>query len=333
MLRSFFLLLLLTDVSLSFAQDPRFSQYFGSPLTLNPAHTGNFDGPLRVATNFRNQWQGVGNPYNTGTISVDGEVMKDRVFEGDRLSVGLLGLYDKALGGSFNSSYIGASVGYHIWLDDDRVNKLSIGFQSVLVNKRLDPLNISFASQFSSGGFDLSLPSNEIILDNNINYIDWNTGLLYNHIGENGSYYGGISAYHLTRPNESFLGAKQSAIPIRYTINAGGAKYLGEMGVIMGSTMIQKQGNSNEITLGVAYGQYLSNSANDLSIYMGGWYRVNESIIPYVGFNYNNLQLGLSYDVVTSGLNLSKTSNRSIEISAILTFKDKSEYRKFVPWY
>lgn len=315
------------------AQDPHFSQYFSSPLTLNPANTGNFEGPFRLASNFRNQWQGVGNPFNTGTFSVDAEIAKDRFQDGDKFAVGLIGLYDRALGGKFSSSYVGASVGYHLWLDQDRTHQLSIGFQSVLVNKRLDAFNISFASQFTSNGFDLNIPSNEIILNNNINYVDWNTGLLYNNLGENGSFYFGASAYHLTRPKEGFLGEKSSSIPMRYTVNAGANKYLGETGVIMGSALFQKQGTANELTIGFAYGQYLSSESSQVAVFMGGWYRNKESIIPYFGFNYNNLQIGLSYDVVTSGLNLSKTSNRSIELSAIFSFRDLTQQRKFIPWY
>jgi hypothetical protein len=45
--------LLKTELS---AQDPHFSQFFASPLTLNPALTGKFDGVLRVAGNYRDQW-------------------------------------------------------------------------------------------------------------------------------------------------------------------------------------------------------------------------------------------------------------------------------------
>jgi len=38
----------------SFAQDANFSQFFASPLTLNPALTGKFDGLYRVVGNYRN---------------------------------------------------------------------------------------------------------------------------------------------------------------------------------------------------------------------------------------------------------------------------------------
>lgn len=61
--------LLLTAIA-SFAQDPHFSQYFASPLSLNPACTGFFDGDLRLAVNERRQWYNVGSGYNT-TVGSD----------------------------------------------------------------------------------------------------------------------------------------------------------------------------------------------------------------------------------------------------------------------
>ena len=60
-----------TLVSAATAQDPNFSQFFASPLTLNPALTGKFDGVVRVAGNYRNQWPTINNAFVTKTVSVD----------------------------------------------------------------------------------------------------------------------------------------------------------------------------------------------------------------------------------------------------------------------
>ena len=49
------------------AQDPSFSQFFSSPLNINPALTANINSEWRGISNFRHQWAGVGQPYNTGT--------------------------------------------------------------------------------------------------------------------------------------------------------------------------------------------------------------------------------------------------------------------------
>ncbi|NDC40993.1 MAG: type IX secretion system membrane protein PorP/SprF, partial [Chitinophagia bacterium] len=67
-------------VSLGFgatAQDVHFSQYFTSPLTLNPGLTGLVPDDIRAAANYRTQWSSVStNPYMTGTISVDLAMLK-----------------------------------------------------------------------------------------------------------------------------------------------------------------------------------------------------------------------------------------------------------------
>jgi hypothetical protein len=58
------------------AQDPHFSQFFASPLTLNPAFTGKFDGLWRLAANHRDQWPSIPKAYVTSTASLDFPILK-----------------------------------------------------------------------------------------------------------------------------------------------------------------------------------------------------------------------------------------------------------------
>ena len=101
------------------AQDPHFSQFFSSPLTLNPALTGKFDGTLRVAGNYRNQWPAFNNVYTTSTLSVDFAILKKRLPDFDTWGVGILALTDQAGGGILKNNYIGLSTSYHKALDED----------------------------------------------------------------------------------------------------------------------------------------------------------------------------------------------------------------------
>ena len=71
-MRKIFSLLLLGLTGTAFAQDPNFSQFFASPLTLNPLFTGKFDGSFRVGGNQRNKWLSINNAFTTVTISIDG---------------------------------------------------------------------------------------------------------------------------------------------------------------------------------------------------------------------------------------------------------------------
>ena len=47
------------------AQDIHFSQYFSTPLTINPSYTGSFVGDYRAGLNYRQQWGSVTVPYKS----------------------------------------------------------------------------------------------------------------------------------------------------------------------------------------------------------------------------------------------------------------------------
>src|SRR5947209_19591986 len=70
-----FTLLLIYNLSFivyhSYAQDPHFSQWSNTPLLLNPAMTGVFDGKLRFSNDYRSQWMGVTEAYKTIHASLD----------------------------------------------------------------------------------------------------------------------------------------------------------------------------------------------------------------------------------------------------------------------
>ena len=61
------------------AQDPSFSQFFSSPLNVNPALTARINSDWRVISNFRDQWLGPASPYATGTISYDTKILQNKI--------------------------------------------------------------------------------------------------------------------------------------------------------------------------------------------------------------------------------------------------------------
>ncbi|MEY4885315.1 MAG: hypothetical protein RL151_624, partial [Bacteroidota bacterium] len=117
------------------AQDPHFSQFFTSPLTLNPALTGLFDGDFRVAGNFRNQWPTINNAFKTGTASIDFSLLKDNIPENDRWSIGLLALNDRSVNRILNNNHYSVSTAYHKGLDENGYHQLTIGFQGTYTSK------------------------------------------------------------------------------------------------------------------------------------------------------------------------------------------------------
>ena len=92
------------------AQDPHFSQFYASPLLLNPALTGAFPGNLRVSGSYREQWPSIMYPFKTGSFSIDANILHDKIAEGDILGIGLTGIFDNTNNGGLKSNTLSPSL-------------------------------------------------------------------------------------------------------------------------------------------------------------------------------------------------------------------------------
>lgn len=302
----------------SFGQDPHFSQYLASPLTLNPALTGSFHGSYRITGNYRQQWWSVGSPFNTGSISFEKKVLQNKIEENDRFAVGALLLLDESLGGGLKSTYASMSTAYHKALDEQGKNRLGIGFQATYGNRRINPARLTFANQFTSGGFDTNLPSGEASLNNLKPFMDVNTGIVYSYQTEVDFFQINASVFHLARPRQTTLNDDNSRISRRYSLQAGGDLKIDASGNrMMFSGLFMEQGGATEYNIGGAYGYKLSNQNGDKYLYAGVFYRVKDAFYPYLSYKVDSWQVSLSYDAIVSSLKEASPKNGSFEISLI----------------
>jgi type IX secretion system PorP/SprF family membrane protein len=309
------------------AQDPNFSQFFASPLSLNPALTGKFDGVYRIAGNYRNQWPTINNAFITSTASIDFGILQNHIPDIDKFGIGILALTDRAGDGVLVTNYAGLSLAYHKGLDENGYHQLGAGFQTTYVNKRLDVSKVYFEDQLTPLGF--TGVTSEIFSSKQINvhYVDVNAGILYNG-STNGynNFYIGASMYHINRPKESFQGG-QYLLHSRTTVQLGGKIPAGSYNYLHISANFSLQANANAMTYGAAFGYNANhNQDNPTNIYIGVWNRfsnLNDAVIPYVGLEFSSLQLGYSYDVNISSLKTASNMRGGNEISLIYIRKPK----------
>src|SRR5579862_9674280 len=67
------------SVKSSKGQDPSFSQFFASPLNVNPALTANINSDWRMISNLRDEWIQPASPYATGTVSFDKKILQEKI--------------------------------------------------------------------------------------------------------------------------------------------------------------------------------------------------------------------------------------------------------------
>ncbi len=306
------------------AQDVHFSQYFTSPLTLNPALTGLVPDDIRLAANYRAQWSSVSSehPYITGTASFDIAILKGKLAEGDAIGLGGLVLYDKAGSGGLQNTTGAFSLAYHKGFGADKQQHFSVGVQAYMVQKHLDFSALTFEDEIlgaSTGGVVYSTDKNGTA---DISYPDFNVGAMYTgKLNEHATAYMGLSYYHLTQPVESFLGDSHQ-IHSRTTAYLGGAFELNEKTVLYASGLFQRQANATEILVGSAIG-FIMNGGHDLEyqrntvFYIGGWYRNNDAISPYVAIEWSKMRIGLTYDLNISNFAPATNGMGAYEISML----------------
>ena len=309
----------LTLGAAALAQDPNFSQFFASPLTLNPALTGKFDGVYRVAGNYRNQWPTINNAFTTYTASFDMGIMKNRIPEYDQFGIGVLGFADDAGNGVLKNNALAVSLAYHKSLDENGYNQLGIGFQGAYVGKRLDVTKVTFEDQLTPTGFTGA--TNEIFSGQkvSVSYFDMNAGLLYNgSTNGSNSFYAGASMYHINRPKESFQGDEFFDLSTRLTIQAGGKIPVGQYNFLHFSANHSRQANATNTVIGGAYALNVNQDENNpTNVYIGSWYRFGDAIIPYVGLEFGEFHIGATYDVNISSLKPGSNMRGGAEISLI----------------
>jgi type IX secretion system PorP/SprF family membrane protein len=147
--------------------------------------------------------------------------------------------------------------------------------------------------------------------------LDIGAGVLYYDAapGKKANVFGGLSFFHLNKPKDPIISNQTVAlntIPLRYTIHGGLSFNLSEQTSIIPHFLYMHQGNARETMLG-AYVQHNVNEETDVMI--GGYYRYKDAIAPFVGVDWRNLLIGLSYDANTSKLGTMSRNINSFELS------------------
>ncbi|RZM29676.1 MAG: type IX secretion system membrane protein PorP/SprF [Pedobacter sp.] len=305
------MLLALTTLQTKAQIDPHFSQYYANPLWLNPALTGVTDGDYRVTLNAKEQWSSISNSFLTAGASFDMAPVKNFAF-------GALVINQNAGDISYNQLNALVSGSYRIRFGSRGLNMINFGLQAGVLNKSFDASKITLGSQYNPTiGFDESLGMNEAFSSSNTLVPDVNAGVMFfdGNPDQSVNTFFGVSAGHLTRPNDKFVGSN-TKMPIRFTGHGGARIKVTDMLDITPNGIYIKQGNAREIAAG-AYAQLMLNAETDLLF--GSNYRVDDSAIAFFGLHLKSIVVGVSYDFNTSSLNRATGSKGGLELSLSFT--------------
>ena len=320
------LFILLSGSSLQ-AQDKHFTQFYASPLTLNPALTGAFEGSYRIGTIYRDQWRQVlDNPIKTFSLSADlrfkapGKNNKQ-----DAIGLGLMFFNDKVSVIDFSTTQIAISFAYHKSLGANNRQFLTLGAQLGLTQRNVNYESLQFHDEFD-GITGYTGTTLEDLPSNNFAFADYNVGLNYTtQFGRSGRLFVGTALHHFLKPTISFYGSGKEGDKLYSKLNAQLAASIplerDNRVSLLPRLLVAVQGPHMEINAGAnirtALGRYGSSA-----LHLGTWVRPVrnndgigvDAIVALLGFEVNSVLVGASYDLNLRALQ-AKQRQSAFEIS------------------
>lgn len=315
-------LILACLVSFSYGQDANFSQVFNAPMIMNPAQTGNLDMDWRLTGGYRSTAFSGMRSFATGMASMERRIAGS-LTGSDRFGAGAFALFDESNGGALKSNLFGLSAAYNNRLDEYGKHSVGLGIQGVWTSSTLFANRLVFEDQFASGGFIPSLPSYDAFRGGNYSYFDLNAGIHYEFNTERYSLTAGYSISHINRPVQQFWG-KDYRIEVKNSVQLLGRIALGNVSDdIHLLALYNWQGKFNETLLGGYYST--SNSNETFRFNAGAFYRMNSSLIPMIGFEYNRFKGTATYDVNVNQSQAGSVSRRALELFVSYQFGKKNK--------
>jgi type IX secretion system PorP/SprF family membrane protein len=321
--------IMFTILQQSFAQtDPHFTQNYTYPMYINPAMAGQSDGDYRASAVYRSQWSAMGHAYRTTGLSADAAT-------NNNLALGVNLLNQSAGDGGFNYFNAYASIAYTgVKFGKDAGHHIIFAMQAGLLNRHVNQSKFKWGEQWNPiTGYNSGNAITESFDKTSATALDMGTGALYYDASPEKKYniFAGVSFYHINKPSDPIVSSQSTelnTIPLRYTIHGGTSINITEGTNIVPHMLYNQQGNAREFMLGI-YGQKMVNE--ETTIMAGGYYRFKDAIAPYVGVDYKNFLVGLSYDVNTSKLGAMTRNVNSFELSfSYIMRKDTKAFADFI---
>jgi type IX secretion system PorP/SprF family membrane protein len=298
------------------AQDIHFSQFYNSPINLNPALTGRFNGNLRGVMNHRSQWASIAEPYQTSAISIDSRLFS-LMLDGKPIGVGLSVLNDVSGPADLRFFRVLGAVSYAHPFGWKKRHKIGVGAQGGIFQRSIDESKLIFESQFEDTEFKADRASGEVLGDFNTIKADVQFGVSYWFKSRDVTVNGGLATFHIAEPNESILD-ELSQLSRRYILHGGSQFNINDRSSVGPSLLVVTQNKAREITIGgLYYYQMAPDEPSQVILNFGAHYRVVDAFIFQVGASYKKWQAAFSYDINVSSLAQASNYKGGFELSLI----------------
>lgn len=310
-------LIALLSVGTSHAQGLHFSQYYNTPMLLNPANTAlTSDADYRLGINYRSQWASLPVPFNTFSAFADFQLLRNRNIT-NWMGMGFAMFSDKAGDGQLAMNKYEGFLAYHV--QTGNFSMFSVGGSAAYVQRSVDYGKLTFDRQWDGFKFDPSRNSMETGYKETTDFVDVSAGVNYAYYPSDRTYIKlGIGVAHVNMPKETFYG-QNTTLKIRPTANLDAIFIIGETFTVNPSLYYTRQAAAQQLVYGSQIKAFLSedNMGNPTNIIAGIYHRYGDAIIGVLGFQWAGVKFITSYDFTMSKLAPTIRSSGALEFALI----------------
>jgi len=236
------------------------------------------------------------------------------------------------MAGLLNSNYITLGFAYHLFLDANLKNELSLGLGVTYGQTYLDKSKLRFGEGFNIDG---SYTAGNYDYLNSIKSFPqdfyYNTGMLFTRHTENVFFQGGLTASFLSKPKTLILSV-DTASGMKSSAFFNFEKELENGSSFMTHLSIANKNGLNQIVVGGLWSFPFKDKTNKVNrIYIGCFDRLEDAIIPSVSIMMDKYTLGLSYDIYNNDLSGAKLKQNGFEIALSVSLgKKRNEWMRTI---
>jgi type IX secretion system PorP/SprF family membrane protein len=326
-MRKLYVLLLLVFCEVgAFAQstEPLFTQFYNTPLQVNPANAGLFAGRARIITNYKRQWESIGQPFQTIAFSADGQIARN-VTGGDFFGVGLDVTQDKAGISELSNLAANLSVSFTKAFDSRKTHFFSVGMSGGYGQKSISASSINWGSQWTNTGFNSDILTSDQFIDESVGYFDIGAGVNYYYSDRNDDLkmYIGAGGKHLSKPKISFMGEDEITLQRRFNVNGGLHYRFGRSSnfSVYPNFIYSWQGKANALIYGTDLEYRLDGGSRSTgtrkytSFAVGIYHRWNSVLSPVVKLHKAGFSLYVSYNFEIGNITRVTNGQGGMEVS------------------
>jgi type IX secretion system PorP/SprF family membrane protein len=312
------------------SQDIHISQFWLSPVAINPAAAGFFDGDIRLGIYNRTQWRAITKAYQTVGVAGDFPLVK-RPGKQDLFGMGVSLDYDQAGDSKYTTIQGNLMLSYAHALTSRNNHFLMGGIMLGGVQRSWGYAQLRFDEQWKDGMFNPNIGNNETFYGTNYWIADLGLGIQWFYQPDFLTFFqAGFSVYHLNTPTITMLNDGDVHLPVKWGTHVVTSIEVHPDIAIIPVLYFAYQDIYREFLLGVSYSHTLPIDVKGFknTVNIGLFHRWKDALYLSAGMEWRRLTIGISYDFNLSDLIQASHARGGVEIALSYIIKKRKYLRQ-----